>query len=58
MAVHIAARIMSLAQAGEVIVSRTVKDLTAGSNVAFEPRGDHELKGVPDTWELYVCTTS
>jgi class 3 adenylate cyclase len=57
MAVHIAARVMSLAQAGEVIVSRTVKDLTAGSGLAFEPRGDHVLKGVPDSWELYVCTT-
>jgi len=34
-------------------VSSTVKDLTAGSGLAFEDRGEHELKGVPDRWRLY-----
>ncbi len=39
---------------GEVIVSRTVKDLAAGSDLTFDDRGDHELKGVPDRWRLYA----
>jgi class 3 adenylate cyclase len=52
-AVHIGARICALAQAGQVMVSSTVKDLTAGSGLAFEDAGDHELKGVPDRWRLY-----
>jgi class 3 adenylate cyclase len=55
-AVHMAARMMSLAQAGEVVVSRTVRNLTAGSRLAFEPRDVHVLKGIPDSWELYACT--
>jgi hypothetical protein len=38
---------------GYVSVSRTVKDLTAGSGIAFEDAGEHELKGVPDRWRLY-----
>ena len=46
-AVHIAARVSSLAGAGEVLVSRTVKDLVAGSGIEFADRGEHELKGVP-----------
>jgi class 3 adenylate cyclase len=52
-AVHIAARVMSLAGAGEVLVSSTVKDLVAGSGLAFQDAGEHELKGVPDRWRLY-----
>ena len=51
--VHIGARVGALAGAGEVWVSSTVKDLTAGSGLAFEDRGDHQLKGVPDAWRLY-----
>jgi class 3 adenylate cyclase len=51
-AVHIAARVSSLAEAGEVLVSRTVKDLVAGSGIEFADRGEHELKGVPDRWQL------
>jgi class 3 adenylate cyclase len=51
--VHVAARVASLAGADEVWVSSTVKDLTAGSGLAFEDAGEHELKGVPDTWHLY-----
>ena len=51
-AVHIAARVMALAGAGEVLVTSTVKDLVAGSGIEFEDRGRHELKGVPDEWQL------
>ncbi len=53
-AVHIAARVGAMAQAGEVLVSGTVKDLVAGSGIAFEERGEHELKGIPDTWRLFA----
>jgi len=52
-AVTIGARIMSKAEASEVLVSQTVKDLVAGSGLAFEDAGEHELKGVPDRWRLY-----
>jgi pimeloyl-ACP methyl ester carboxylesterase len=52
--VHIAARIASLAGPNEVLVSRTVKDLVAGSGFRFESLGVQSLKGVPDEWELYV----
>jgi class 3 adenylate cyclase len=52
-AVHIGARVASLAGPGEVLVSNTVKDLVAGSGLTFEDRGEHELKGVPDRWHLY-----
>jgi pimeloyl-ACP methyl ester carboxylesterase len=54
-AVHIGARIASLATAGEVLVSRTVRDLVAGSGLEFLGRGEHELKGVPDRWELFAA---
>jgi class 3 adenylate cyclase len=53
-AVVTGARISSLAEPGEVLVSSTVKDLVAGSGFAFEERGEHELKGVPGTWRLYA----
>jgi class 3 adenylate cyclase/pimeloyl-ACP methyl ester carboxylesterase len=53
MAVNIAARVEVRAHAGEVLVSRTVVDLVAGSGIEFEDRGEHELKGVPGTWRLY-----
>jgi len=52
-AVHVAARVSALADGGEVLASRTVRDLAAGSGVEFAPAGRHELKGVPDEWELY-----
>lgn len=52
-AVHIAARIGALAGAREVLVSRTVKDLVAGSQLDFAARGEHALKGVPDTWQVF-----
>jgi class 3 adenylate cyclase len=53
-AVHIAARVMAAAGAGEVVCSRTVKDLVAGAGFAFADRGARSLKGVPDTWQLYA----
>ena len=54
-AVHIGARVSSLADPGEVLVTRTVRDLVAGSGISFEERGEHELKGVPDRWTLYAA---
>ena len=56
--VHTAARVSALAHAGEVLVSRTVKDLVAGSGIAFTERGTHTLKGVPDDWQLYAVSTA
>ena len=52
-AVHIGARVGALAGPSEVLVSQTVKDLVAGSELSFEDAGEHELKGVPDRWRLY-----
>jgi class 3 adenylate cyclase len=52
-AVHIGARVAALAAPGEALVSQTVRDLVAGSDLAFEERGTHALKGVPDSWRLY-----
>jgi class 3 adenylate cyclase len=52
--VHIAARVMAEAGAGEVVVSSTVKDLVVGSGIEFEERGSHSLKGVPGEWRLYA----
>jgi len=54
-AVHTGARVAALAEPGEVLVSSTVRDLVAGSGIAFEERGEHELKGVPGTWRLYAA---
>jgi class 3 adenylate cyclase len=51
--VHTGARIASHAQSGEVLVSSTVKDLVAGSGLAFEDRGTRELKGIPGEWRLF-----
>jgi class 3 adenylate cyclase len=52
--VALGARVASKAAAGEVLVSQTVKDLVAGSGIAFEDRGAAELKGVPGEWKLYA----
>jgi class 3 adenylate cyclase len=52
LAVHIGARIGALARPGEVLVSSTVRDLVVGSGIAFDDRGTHSLKGVPDPWRL------
>jgi class 3 adenylate cyclase len=54
-AVHVAARVVARAQAGEILCSRTVKDLVAGSGFAFVDRGVHQLRGVPDEWQLYAA---
>lgn len=54
LALHIGARIASLAGTGEILVSQTVKDLVVGSDVEFRTRGSHVLKGVPGEWDLYA----
>jgi class 3 adenylate cyclase len=51
--VHIAARVQAAAEPGEVLASRTVKDLVAGSGVRFTDKGTHRLKGVPEEWQLF-----
>ena len=56
LAVHIGARVGSVAGAGEVLVSNTVKDLVVGSGIEFDDRGEHELKGVPGSWRLWAVT--
>jgi class 3 adenylate cyclase len=53
-AVHIAARVMSASRPGEVMCTRTVKELSLGSGIAFDERGTHTLKGVPDEWQLFA----
>ena len=53
-AVHVGARVGANANPDEVLVSHTVKDLVAGSGIEFEDRGEHELKGVPGTWNLFA----
>ena len=53
-AVHVAARIMGLAAPGEVLVSGVLPPLVLGSRIAFDDRGSHELKGVPDTWPVFA----
>jgi class 3 adenylate cyclase len=53
LSVSIGARVMALAGPSEVLVSQTVRDLTAGSGLTFEDAGEHELKGVPGTWRVY-----
>jgi class 3 adenylate cyclase len=53
-AVHLGARVMAQAGAGEVLCSRTVKDLVAGAGFGFTDRGTHQLKGVPDSWQLFA----
>jgi class 3 adenylate cyclase len=56
-AVSIGARIDFAAQPGEVLVSSTVKDLVAGSEIRFQDRGTHELKGIHGQWHLYAAKT-
>ena len=52
-AVNVGARIAALAGPSEVLVSYTVQGLVAGSGLMFEDAGEHELKGIPDRWQLY-----
>lgn len=56
-AVHIGARVMSLAGPAEILVTSTIRDLATGSGIGFEDRSTHELKGVPGTWHLFVVRT-
>jgi class 3 adenylate cyclase len=56
-AVHISARVIALARGGEVLVSSTVKDLVVGSDLDFDERGTHELRGVPGDWRLYAVSS-
>jgi class 3 adenylate cyclase len=53
-AVHVASRIMSLAEPNEIVTSQTVRDLASGSGVRFSPRGRHSLKGIEGEWDLFV----
>jgi pimeloyl-ACP methyl ester carboxylesterase len=53
-AVHIGARVTGEAEPGEILVSSTVKDLVAGSGIAFDDRGLHQLKGIPGEWRLFA----
>ncbi len=55
-AVHIGARVSALAEANEILVSGTLRDLVVGSGLSFDDRGAHELKGVPGEWRLYAVT--
>jgi class 3 adenylate cyclase len=55
-AVHITARVEGCAEPGEVLVSRTVVDLVAGSGIEFVDRGERELKGVPGSWRLFAVS--
>jgi class 3 adenylate cyclase len=56
-AVHLAARIMSLAGPSEILVSGTVTDLVVGSGIGFADHGRHQLKGVPGTWPVYAVAS-
>jgi len=56
-AVHIGARVSALAQANEVLVSSTLRDLVIGSGLEFDDRGAHTLKGVPGEWHLFAVAT-
>jgi class 3 adenylate cyclase len=58
LAVNVGARVSAAASPGEVLVSQTVKDLVAGSEIEFEDRGTHELKGVPGEWRVYAVNTA
>ncbi len=56
-AVHIGARVCACAAPNEILVSQTVKDATTGSDLEFVDRGEHELHGVPERWQLYAART-
>ena len=53
-AVHLAARVMATAGSGEILVSRTVRDLVVGSDIAVEDRGPYTLKGIEGSWQLFA----
>jgi class 3 adenylate cyclase len=54
--VDVAMQIAATARPGEVLVSSTVKDIVAGSGIAFEERGEHELNGAPGRWHLFAAS--
>jgi class 3 adenylate cyclase len=54
LAVHVSARVAALAGANEVLVTSTVRMLVLGSGIGFADRGVHQLKGIPDRWQLFV----
>jgi class 3 adenylate cyclase len=56
--VHIAARVLAPAQRGQVVVTKTVRDLVTGTDLAFRPLGASTLRGVPGEWELFEAKTS
>jgi class 3 adenylate cyclase len=56
LAVNIGARVAASAAANEILVSQTVRDLVAGTGIAFDDRGSHELKGIPGTWQLFAAS--
>jgi pimeloyl-ACP methyl ester carboxylesterase len=56
-AVHIASRVANIGRADDVLVSRTVKDLVAGSGIRFEDFGTHALKGIPEEWQVFRAVT-
>jgi len=58
LSVHIGARVGATAMPNEILVSRTVRDLVAGSGLAFVERGEHTLKGVPGSWDLYALAAA
>ncbi len=53
MAIHVAARVSAMAPGGDILVSRTVKDLVSGSGIEFEDFGTHLLKGIPDEYQIF-----
>jgi class 3 adenylate cyclase len=57
-AVHVGARVGGIAKGGEILVTSTVRDLVAGSGIEFEDAGRHELKGIPESWQLFRVTTA
>jgi class 3 adenylate cyclase len=56
-AVNLTSRVCQSAPAGEILVTRTVVDLVAGSGLTFADRGDHNLKGIPTPWQLFSLTS-
>ncbi len=56
-AVHTGARVAALASPGEIVVSRTIRDLVAGAPIQLQSRGIHELKGVPGSWEVFAVVS-
>ncbi len=55
-AVHLASRVQEMAKPDEVLVTRTITDLVAGSDLRFEEHGEHQLKGIPGTWQLFAVS--